>query len=301
METKKQTILIVDDTPTNIEVLAEVLSDDYEVLFATNGQDAFEVAVLQNPDLILLDVMMPGMDGYEACTLLKNDSRTQSIPVIFVTSLGQEEDETKGLSAGAIDYLTKPIRPPIFRARVRNHLELKRYRDFLENLSATDGLTGIFNRRRLDEVLENEWRRALRNQTPLSLILSDIDRFKDYNDSYGHLAGDDCLRQIARTLAECARRPSDLMARYGGEEFAGLLPETDALGAGNVATMMWEKVNCLNLPHVRSDVADHVTLSLGVATLTPVIGQPSCDLIRRADEFLYAAKRNGRNQIKGSV
>ena len=301
MELRRQTVLVVDDTPANIEILSEVLASAYEVLFATNGKDALNIALDQNPDLILLDVMMPEMDGYDVCTRLKQDARTRGIPVIFVTALDQEGDETKGLGLGAIDYFTKPIRPPIVQARVRNHLELKRYRDFLENLSATDGLTGISNRRRLDEVLAIEWRRAKRNQIPLSLILMDVDLFKTYNDHYGHLAGDDCLRQLSRAMAQCVRRPSDLVARYGGEEFACLMPETDADGALLVAKQMWANFNSMNIPHAFSPVADHVTLSLGVATVIPLVGQPLFDLIRCADEFLYAAKRNGRNQIKSGL
>lgn len=297
METGKQTVLIVDDTPANIEMLSEALSDEYEVLFATSGQDALEIAADQHPDLILLDVIMPEMDGYQVCGRLKEDARTQTIPVIFVTAMDHEEDETKGLNLGAIDYLTKPIRPPIVRARVQNHLELKRYRDCLENLSATDGLTGIPNRRQFDETFDREWQRARRNHTSLSLILMDIDLFKDYNDHYGHLAGDDCLRQLARVLAECIRRPTDLIARYGGEEFACLLPDTDVKGAAWLGNQMLEKVNALHVPHAHSAVADHVTLSLGAATLIPVVGQPAFELIRRADECLYASKRHGRNQI----
>jgi diguanylate cyclase (GGDEF)-like protein len=298
METTKQTILIVDDMPTNIEILSKTLGSTYEVLFATNGPDALSIAFDQNPDLVLLDVMMPEMDGYEVCRQLQQDARTRRIPIIFVTALDQEDEETKGLGLGAIDYITKPIRPPIVQARVRNHLELKRYRDFLENLSATDGLTGIANRRRLDECLAIEWRRARRNQTPLSLILLDIDLFKTFNDHYGHLAGDDCLRQLARTLSQCIRRPSDLLARYGGEEFACLMPDTDPEGALLVAQQMWTSFSNLNIPHAYSPVADRVTLSLGVATMIPLIGQPLFDLIRRADECLYSAKHNGRNQIK---
>jgi diguanylate cyclase (GGDEF)-like protein len=298
MEMDRPTVLIVDDTPTNIEILSEALSTEYEVLFATNGQDALNVAFDATPDLILLDVMMPEMDGYQVCEKLKADSRTRGIPVIFVTAMDQEADEAKGLSVGAIDYLAKPIRLPIVKARVRNHLELKRYRDFLENLSLTDGLTGIANRRRLDEAIDAEWRRAKRNQTLLSLILMDIDHFKGYNDRYGHLAGDDCLRYLARGLSECVRRPSDLVARYGGEEFPCLLADTDAEGAMWVATQMRDKVNFLSVPYEGSSVADHVTLSFGVATMLPIVGQSFFDLIRRADELLYDAKRGGRNLIR---
>jgi len=298
MEPARQTVLIVDDTPANIEMLSEALSDQYEVLFATSGQDALHIAAEQHPDLILLDVMMPEMDGYEVCTRLKGDAMTQTIPIIFVTAMDHEEEETKGLNVGAIDYLAKPIRPAIVRARVRNHLELKRYRDNLESLSSTDGLTGIANRRRFDEFLAREWLRARRCQAPLSLILMDIDLFKDFNDHYGHLAGDDCLRHLAREMTACVRRPTDLVARYGGEEFACLLPDTDAEGAMSIGHKLLRQVDTLHIPHAKSAVADHVTLSLGVATLIPVVGQPASDLVRTADECLYAAKRHGRNQIR---
>lgn len=295
MEERKQTVLIVDDEPMNIEILNEALGAEHEILFATNGQEALGIASNELPDLILLDVILPDLDGYQVCKRLKNDPKTRDIPVIFVASMDPEEDEAKGLDVGATDYLAKPIRSPIVRARVRNHLELKRYRDYLEKVSAKDGLTGVANRRWFDDQLEREWRRARRNHTPLSLILMDIDFFKAYNDHYGQLAGDDCLRQLARALDKCARRPADLVARYGGEEFVCLLPDTDANGALWVASRLREEVNGLNIPHAYSLVADHLTLSIGVSTLVPVVGQPPFDLIRRADEFLYAAKQNGRN------
>jgi diguanylate cyclase (GGDEF)-like protein len=293
----RQTVLIVDDTPSNIEILSEALGNEHEILFATSGEEALKIALQESPDLILLDVMMPGIDGYEVCARIKADPLGRSIPVIFVTAMDQEEDEAKGLDVGGIDYLTKPIRPPIVRARVSNHLELKRYRDFLQSLSATDGLTGIANRRRCEDFLEQEWRRALRNQMPLSLILIDIDLFKAFNDCYGHLAGDECLRRVAQMLAESCRRPADLAARYGGEEFACLLPETDLGGAVWVANRILGNMNALNIPHATSTVADHVTLSIGVATLIPMVGQAHFDLIHRADKLLYAAKRKGRNQV----
>ncbi len=297
METRKQTVLIVDDAPTNIQLLSMVLGHEHELLFATHSQEALELAVAQTPDLVLLDVMMPGLNGYEVCMRLKADPRTRSIPVIFVTALSREEDEAKGLEAGAIDYIVKPFSPPIVRARVRNHLELKRYRDFLENLSATDGLTGIPNRRQFDEFLAREWRRAVRSQLPLSLIMMDIDYFKAFNDCYGHLAGDDCLRQVAQVLATGARRPADLVARYGGEEFVCVLPETEWSGARLVAQQLGEKVEALRIPHAASPVGDYLTLSLGVGTLTPDVGQPPTLLIEQADVQLYAAKQRGRNQV----
>ncbi len=301
MDIKKQSVLIVDDMVSNIEILSGVLGTEYEVLFATSGKDALDVVYDQAPDLILLDVIMPDMDGYEVCAKLKADERTRDIPVIFVTAMDQEEDESKGLNAGVIDYITKPFRSSIVKARVRNHLELKRYRDLLKELSTVDGLTGIPNRRRFDEVLESEWRRARRNQTPLSLLLMDIDFFKAYNDHYGHLAGDDCLRQLARGLAEIVRRPADLVARYGGEEFVLLLPDTDADGAIWVANRVQDKIKHLNIPHSHSAVADYVTFSIGVATLVPADDQTLFDLIQCADKLLYTAKQNGRNCVSNRL
>lgn len=298
MHTPKQTVLIVDDSPANIEILSDTLGTEHEILFATSGEEALEIARNEAPDLILLDVVMPDMDGYDVCLRLKSDPRTEEIPVIFVTAMDQEEDEAKGLNIGGIDYLTKPIRPPIVRARVRNHLELKRHRDFLMNLSAVDGLTGLANSRCFKDFLGREWRRAVRNRTSLSLILMDIDLFKAFNDRYGYLAGDDCLRHLAAIVAGSVRRPADLAARYGSEEFACLLPDTDLNGALFVANQIHTKIERAHIPHAGSTVADHVTLSMGVASVIPVVGQPTADLVRRAEELLFAAKQSGRNQIR---
>ncbi|MBF0137720.1 MAG: PleD family two-component system response regulator [Magnetococcus sp. DMHC-1] len=289
-------ILIVDDVPSNIDLLHQAMGEEYEVLFATNGRDALAIAATENPDLILLDVMMPEMDGYQVCRRLKAEEHTRHIPVIFVTALNDEADETRGLNLGAIDYLTKPISVPILQARVRNHLELKKRGDLLERLAMMDGLTGIPNRRRFDETLEREWRRCLRAMRPLSLIIVDIDHFKLFNDHYGHALGDQCLKKIASALARTQTRSADLVARYGGEEFVCLLPEIASEGAQASARRMHEAVTALRIPHKASPTADHVTLSLGVATIVPSRHRlPTC-LIEAADGFLYQAKHAGRNQ-----
>ena len=219
--------------------------------------------------------------------------------MIFITSLKDETDEAFGLEIGAIDYITKPFSPAIVKARVRNHLELKHYRDMLESQAATDGLTGIPNRRHFDESLEREWRSAIRRKSHISLILMDIDCFKPYNDFYGHLQGDECLRTVGRSLVGGARRPSELVARYGGEEFACVLPDTDLAGAMHVATELLERVRAQELAHEKSTVGPHVTLSLGVACMSPEVGNVPGELIQRADSQLYEAKRAGRNQVKG--
>jgi diguanylate cyclase (GGDEF)-like protein len=297
---KRSTILVVDDLPVNIEVLVENLAGDYDVLCATSGKEALELAQSERPDLILLDVRMPGMDGYQVCARLKSDPATSATPIIFITAMSQEEDEQTGLDIGAIDYITKPFKPHIVRARVRNHLELKRYHDLLEGLSMRDGLTGVANRRHFDQCMEKEWRRALRSGMPISVIMIDIDLFKHYNDACGHLAGDDCLRKVAGALAAGAARPADLLARYGGEEFACILPETDLHGACVVAENLRQRVIDLAIPHPSSTVAGCVTVSLGVSTRIPTAETGPQKLLKTADSYLYQAKKAGRNQWKSS-
>ena len=291
------TILVVDDSPENLQVISAVLKEHYKVKVAISGERALALATApEPPDLILLDVMMPGMDGYEVCTRLKNNPATARIPVLFVSSRDEEEDEARGLSLGAIDYIVKPIRPSIVQARVRNHIELKRSRDLLERLTTQDHLTGISNRRRFDDYLEVEWRRAAREQAPISLISIDIDHFKAFNDHYGHPRGDHCLIHVARSLASCVTRPSDLVARCGGEEFACVLPATDSAGAEKLAEQMRAGILAQCLEHAHSSTHSQVTISLGVATTVPQADEPVQALIDLADAALYEAKSAGRNR-----
>lgn len=296
--TDRNTIMVVDDNPANVELMYEMLSANYEVIFASSGKEALELATSVLPDLILLDVRMPDMDGYEVCRCLKADPVTMHIPIIFVTALSDSANEEAGLRLGAIDYITKPYSLPILQARIANHLELKRHRDLLANLVWLDGLTGIPNRRHFDEYLEREFRRAVRAQLPLSLIMIDIDHFKLYNDRYGHLAGDECLRQIARSLAKVTRRPSDMLFRYGGEEFSCVLPETAQAGAVKLASAMQEVVHKLAIQHEDSSHDHRVTLSMGVSTFIPTSTQHAADLIAAADYALYRAKALGRNRVE---
>jgi diguanylate cyclase (GGDEF)-like protein len=298
-ETRKQRILIVDDAPENIKMLAHVLKPNYSVSFAVNGENALKIAASEPPpDLILLDIIMPGIDGYEVCRRLKSDRRTQNIPVIFITSMNEEADETKGLELGAVDYITKPFSMAIVRARVKTHLELKIHRDMLEHLSSLDGLTGIPNRRRFDEYFDAEWRIAVRESSLLSLMMIDIDHFKDFNDEYQHLAGDDCLRRVAKNLAASVRRPGDFVARYGGEEFVAVLPRTDAAGASAVGESMRNNIESLNILHSVSPIRNCVTISVGTATLSPSLNISGDMLIKGADDALYQAKKEGRNRVK---
>lgn len=291
-------ILIVDDAPENIKVLNEALKTDYKISFATNGKEALRIAANEaSTDLILLDIVMPGIDGYEVCKRLKADERTSNIPIIFITAKNEEEDETRGFELGAVDYITKPFSKAIVKARVRTHLELKRHRDILENLSSLDGLTGIPNRRRFEEFIEMEWRSAIREKQIISMIMIDIDFFKAYNDTYGHIAGDDCLKQVAKALAQSVQRPMDFVARYGGEEFAVVLPGADTQGAFHVAEKMRKHIEGLNIEHRKSCIADHVTISLGVASFEPGPQTAPATLVDRSDKALYRAKRNGRNKV----
>ncbi|NNF97902.1 MAG: PleD family two-component system response regulator [Desulfobacteraceae bacterium] len=298
---EKKSILIVDDVPANIRILGESLKMLYKVRLATNSGKALEIAGSMNPpDLILLDIVMPGMDGYEICRRLKSSKQTKNIPVIFITAMDQEADETRGLKTGAVDYITKPFSLPIVNARIKTHLELKQHRDILENLSKIDGLTGIHNRRRFDEALEMEWHRAARIGSCLSLVMMDIDKFKNYNDTYGHTTGDDCLKQVANTLLEAVHRPTDLVARYGGEEFSCLLPHTDIAGANAIALKMVGAVEALNIPHEMSTVSDRVTISAGTSVIIPNRRTAPTQLINQADQCLYQAKKEGRNRVISS-
>ncbi|CAO3417767.1 diguanylate cyclase domain-containing protein [Azospirillum doebereinerae] len=294
-------ILVVDDIPSNVHVLSRILKDDYDIYFATDGEKALELVQRRLPDLVLLDIMMPGMDGYEVCSRIKADPATNDIPVIFISAKSEVEDETRGLEVGAIDFITKPISPPIVKARVRNHLLLKRQADLLRSLSFLDGLTGIANRRRFDETMEREWRRCARIQQPVSLVILDVDHFKAYNDHYGHQSGDECLRAVAEVLAERMKRPCDLVARYGGEEFICLLPETENSGAAQVAEWLRAAVADCGIPHAKSPVASCVTISLGVATMVPGSSRTPDQLAQAADQLLYQAKRAGRNRVQGAT
>jgi diguanylate cyclase (GGDEF)-like protein len=293
---KDYSVLIVDDVPTNIQVLAEALRQEYRVKVATNGTDALTIARQTQPDLILLDVMMPGMDGFEVCRLLKADSVTNGIPVIFVTAKDELADEEHGLNLGAADYITKPFHLPIVRARVRNHMRLKQKADLLERMAHVDSLTGIANRRRFDEALDVEHRRCQRTEQPISLLLIDIDFFKHYNDHFGHGMGDRCLAQVAEALTQNAGRAADLVTRYGGEEFAVILPQTDGEGAMLTAERLREGVLELAIPHAPSSGQSLVTISIGISTVIPTIESPTSKLIEDADKKLYAAKAAGRNQ-----
>ncbi|KHK01758.1 diguanylate cyclase [Desulfovibrio sp. TomC] len=299
MQTIPATVLIVDDAPSNLAILTETLRAEYDVRIASSGNEALRLVDENPPDLILLDIVMPDMDGYEVCRRLKARAATRNIPVIFLTAKGDVADETMGLALGAVDYIVKPVSVPIVQARVRTHVELKRRGDLLETLSMRDGLTGIANRRRLDDCLGRAWRQSVRSATPLALIMADIDCFKAYNDTYGHLAGDECLKAVARTLSGALKRPGDLAARFGGEEFVMVLEETDIGGALHLAEAMRAAVEALGLAHAGSSVAKVLTITLGAACTIPTTAATPESLLCLADRKLYEAKLAGRNRVLG--
>lgn len=293
-------ILVVDDDPGAIQILGRVLDGVGHVRFAANGADALRLCHASAPDLILLDAEMPGMSGFEVCAKLRSELKFLDVPILFVTSHRDESFELAGFDAGASDFITKPVMPRLVLARVMAQLRVKRMADELRRNAALDPLTGLANRRRFDEAFEQEWLRARRQRSPIAIVLADVDHFKRYNDSYGHPAGDTCLRAIADALKAGALRPADLVARWGGEEFAVLLPDTPARGAEHVARRLLEAVDALALPHSASLTADRVTISAGIACYGAPDGewlQAPSRLVELADRCLYAAKDAGRGRV----
>jgi diguanylate cyclase (GGDEF)-like protein len=289
-------LLIVDNSSRDMDTLVSALTQ-YRLFTATESTQALTIAVSMQPDLILLSIRLPEMDGYKTCRQLKQQTDTRNIPVIFVTELNNEENETEGFSVGAVDYITKPINPNIVRMRVAAQLQLKAHCDRLALTADTDMLTGIPNRRHFETVVQNEWNRALRYDKPLSLIMVDVDYFKRYNDHYGHAAGDDCLKAIADSFVSTLRRSSDMIARLGGEEFVCLLPEVSKEQAINIAEQILISIRDLGIAHADSAVADHVTISLGMATLNLNHHTTWKNLLKHADQALYQAKHEGRNRL----
>jgi len=291
------TLLIVDDEKQNRTLLTELLQDDYQIILAKNGRQALERAQERAPDLILLDVLMPEMDGFTVIRQLKASDKTRHIPVIFVSALDSAADEEKGLELGAVDYIAKPFHPPIVRVRVRNHLQAVHQRRLLEQLALIDSLTEIPNRRRFTEFYEREWRRCLRNSTPLSLIVVDVDHFKIFNDTYGHAAGDTVLRRVAQAMGATLKRPADFVARYGGEEFVLVLPDVDAGQGHHLAEAIRLEVLRQKIPFPESANGPWLSISLGGATHIPRQNEVDASLFEQADRVLYEAKNSGRNRV----
>jgi diguanylate cyclase (GGDEF)-like protein len=290
-------LLVVDDQPINVRVLHQIFQADADVLMATSGLQALEVAEREQPDLILLDVMMPELDGLEVCRRLRAIPALASTPVIFVTGQTTAEEETAALEAGGVDFISKPVNPAVVRARVRTHLLLREQARRLEAMAFVDGLTGVNNRRYLDLRLKHEWRVAQRDQTPLAIILIDVDHFKAYNDHHGHPDGDTALRWVAEQLQSTLRRPGDCVARYGGEEFVCLLPRTSLAEALSTSERLRKTIAEGRHPHGASPVAPYLTISAGVAAQVPGPDERPESLLDAADQRLYQAKRGGRDRV----
>ncbi|WP_096200835.1 GGDEF domain-containing response regulator [Bacillus sp. FJAT-45350] len=322
------TILIVDDSLDSRLLLKKFLNREgyYNVILKETASQALELLKSDSEfsvDLILLDIVMPGMDGIEVCRLLKEHDKLEDIPIIMVTGLGKSTVLEQAFNAGAMDFIKKPIDPIEIKARISFALRLKEEMDkrklkekqlmevnkelqqvnqLLEQLSMFDGLTGIANRRKFDEYYTTELARAKKNQSSLSLIMLDIDHFKYYNDTYGHLEGDDCLRTIAKTLAQTLKRPTDLVARYGGEEFVIVLPDVCYEEALKLGDELRANIESRRIPHETSLISNVVTVSVGVSTLSFTSNEMDVSthfLIEMADKALYKSKETGRNRVTG--
>lgn len=298
MEFKKPTILVVDDMTTTLLLIHDLLKDTYEVKIAKSGAKALEILESPNDiDLILLDIEMPDINGYDVCRKIKNNETIKNIPIIFITGRTSQEDEEYGLNLGAIDYITKPFNKAIVKLRIKNYLDLKIKNDMLEKLSMYDGLTNIRNRRFFDETFEKTFNEIKRDKKSLAVLMIDIDFFKPYNDNYGHVQGDETLRKVAKALEKTIKRASDFVARYGGEEFVILLKDINKNGVEAVANNLLNAVRELKITHEFSKIENYVTISIGASFYNSNSDITKLELLLKADETLYSVKNSGRNNF----
>lgn len=297
---ERATILIVDDERANLNILADILKVKYKVILAKSGGQALALAIKQPPDLVLLDIIMPDMNGYQILYEIKNNELLKDIPVIFISALSNDEDEEKGLVLGAVDYISKPFSHSIVLARVNNHIKIVRQRKLIESIALLDCLTEIPNRRNYNKRITMEWNRAVREKTPISLLMLDIDFFKQFNDNYGHSKGDEALKLVATAICSTISRPADFAARIGGEEFAVLLPNTQADGAFKKAEIIRIAIEELGIVHQYSGVSSVMTASIGGTSYCPDQVRGLQEFIDVADKMLYRAKNEGRNKVVGA-
>ncbi|EWH12243.1 response regulator receiver modulated diguanylate cyclase [Catenovulum agarivorans DS-2] len=290
-------ILIVDDDKTNRRILKELVEDEAKVLLAKNGTQAIEKAVEFVPDLIILDIVMPDMDGFAVIESLKKKRETQHIPIIFITGNTSIEAEERGLRLGAVDYISKPFHAGIVQARVHTQLQFSAHRKMLDELAHYDALTGIPNRRYFDNVVASEWRNCLQTEQAITIAVIDVDFFKNFNDTYGHLAGDKTLRAVAQALKSQMVRDRDFVARLGGEEFVVVLADSDPRRAEDVLHNCINAVRELDIAHAASECESCVTISIGCYTDFPDKNSNPLEALDMADKCLYFAKDSGRNQI----
>jgi len=294
---KEFTILITDDEKFNLDILGRILSPSYNILIARNGERALELAKQNRPDIILLDVIMPGMTGFDVITKLKDCDATINIPVIFITGLTDAADEERGFFLGAVDYIAKPFNKSIVKARVNTHIKIVDQMRTIERIGLIDSLTKVSNRRGFENRFNADWGRAVREKTPISYMIMDIDKFKNYNDTYGHHQGDAALRAFAETAVQTTNRPSDFVARWGGEEFVLLLANTDLEGAAGVAENVRKNAEAMEIPTEDGDITK-ITVSIGINSIIPDINTSSEDFMYKADQALYRAKEAGRNRVE---
>ncbi|MCL2741922.1 MAG: diguanylate cyclase [Oscillospiraceae bacterium] len=292
---KEFTILIADDEKTNLDILGGILSPIYNLIISRSGLRALELAKENHPDLILLDVLMPDMTGFEVIERLKEYEITARIPVIFITGLSNDEDEERGFFLGAVDYITKPFNKAIVKARVNTHIRIVDQMRTIEKIGLVDMLTKIANRRGFEDRLKVEWNRAMREVTPISILVMDIDKFKAYNDSYGHQQGDVALKAFADAASRSLKRAVDFAARWGGEEFLILLPGTGPAGAAEIAERVRRNVESAVIL-TDEGKETRVTVSIGVNSVVPTAEDSTKDFIGKADQALYKAKKAGRNR-----
>ncbi len=314
---KKGDILIVDDQIENIQFLSDILTDyGYEVRRVLSGKHALKVINYDPPELLLLDIMMPEIDGYEICRQVKNNPKTSKIPIIFLSAKQLLSEKIKGFKVGGVDYITKPFLVAEVICRIDTHLKIYHYQNLLneqivarkkveqellianeklKQFANIDSLTEVYNRRYFDDLLSKEWYRLRREKQPLSVIMIDIDCFKEYNDTYGHLRGDEVLRAIALAVKSSLKRPSDFIARYGGEEFVVVLPNTNLEGCVIICEYIVQKIRELAIPHKGSITSKYVTVSMGVCSLIPSEDLDPYILVNQSDNALYRAKEEGRN------
>lgn len=300
-------ILLVEDSATLRYAMSGYIRDaGHEPVVAQSGEEALQMIEHTSFDLIIMDVEMPGLNGFETTRLMREWLGEHWVPIIFVTGKADDSSVEEGIEAGGDDYLTKPVSPIILKAKIRAMQrivdmrdQLREVNDELERLSQRDSLTHLYNRRTFSDLGKQQWAQAKRNQSPLSIIMLDIDHFKLFNDHYGHPAGDSCLKQVSGALQRALQRPSDIVARYGGEEFIVLLPNTNLSGAKVVGENVRRAIFELQIAHERSTTEKVVTASVGIATCTHTTGRTLDSLIEQADNMLYQAKNAGRNQICG--
>ncbi len=292
-------LLVISDLPICIEALHEIFQRDYDVSAICSGDQPFETCQNKLPAIILIDVLIPNMEGFEICRRLKKDMNTQNIPVLFLIPPDHQELENRAILAGAADIITQPINPTVVLNRVKVHLSLKNQLRLLESMAFVDGLTGVANRHCFDESLDAEWRRCRRLITPLALLMIDIDHFKTYNETYGHLTGDNCLKEVATILKEQLGRSHDILARFSGEVFACLLPDIYFDGAMQKASAMIRAVHERGIPHAASKTAPVVTLSIGVIVTIPGPDRQPGQVISLVETQLVEAKTQGRNRVCG--